>query len=118
MHDQGKLFGAVSAILFAASVGHVLRLLELGWTWSGPGRELMGRDYVALSAVVLYGVAAVFVWLEQRWVLWVAAVGPVMGLLSVTLLPEAAVDAFQIVLGLMQAAGVVGAVWLLVQDSE
>jgi hypothetical protein len=110
---EAKMWGTTAALLFAASVGHALRLVQLGWTLSGPGRPLVGRDWVAISAIVLYGAFAAIVWGEKRWGLWVAVVGPLMGVSSVLILPAAQIDLFQVVLGIVQFVGIATAAWLL-----
>lgn len=113
-----KAWGAVAGLLWGASVGHVLRLLELGWTWSGPLNAWTGRDGVACAAVVIYAVSSVLAWLERREALWVSVLGPLGGLTAVILLPTAHVDAFQVVLGGIQAVALVISAWLLWADPK
>ena len=108
-----KLWGATAALLFAASVGHALRLVDLGWTLHGPGRDLTGRDYVAIAAIIGYGVVSVPVWLERKIWLWVSIIGPFVGLSAVILIPGATPDLFQVVLGIIQFVGMFMAIWLL-----
>lgn len=111
--SRDMVWGATSASLSSASIGHILRLLELGWTLQGPGRALEGRDFVAIAAVFLYGALSIGVWLRVRACLWGAVFGPMAGVSAVVLIPGAHVDLFQVVLGLIQIWAFIGAVWLL-----
>jgi hypothetical protein len=96
----------VSGLLFGAGVGgHVLRLVELSQD-PAPFHEKRGRYFVAISAIVLYSIASILTGLGYSAGLWIAIIGPLVGVSAVLIL-GGKVDRFQIALGVFQAVGAV-----------
>lgn len=103
------LSGLLVGLLLGAGVfGHALRLVTI---WPIGARK--GRAVVAVSACVVYALAALLCACESPVGYAIAVIGPVVGLSAVTLLPEADVDAFQVVLGVAQfvALGIALLLW-------
>lgn len=114
MSDPILLRGILVGLLVGAGVfGHALRLVTL------QGQpDAAGRRGVAVAAIVIYGVAsALLLGSDSKAGLWVATVGPLLGLSSVLVLKafgrSSGVDHFQIVLGVPQAVAIALASHLL-----
>ena len=100
----------VSGLLLGAGVGgHALRLVELS---AAPVDGQLGRYFVAISAILLYGTASVLAGLGYHAGLWIAIIGPLIGVSAVLLL-GGRVDSFQLALGVFQVIGAVVSAWLL-----
>jgi hypothetical protein len=111
----------VSGLLFGAGVGgHVLRLVELSkkedeeyfptedrklWRIKAP-EDKRGRYFVAISAILLYGLASALAGFGVSAGLWIAIIGPMVGVSAVLIL-GGKVDRFQIALGVFQVIGAI-----------
>lgn len=103
-----KLWGLIAGILLGAGVGgHALRLQVLGLdAW-------MGRHTVAAGRVLLYIIATLLVWNKNKLGLWIAIIGPLVGISAVLISPNASIDGFQAVLGIPQFIALGLSIYLL-----
>lgn len=105
--------GFIAGSLLCAGVGgHALRLVTLRGALFAP--ENRGRVFIAVSAIVIYGLATVLVLLGLTAGYWLALIFPFVGVSAVLLLGKRAhIDLFQVVLGVFQflAAGL--SAWML-----
>ena len=103
-------WGIIAGLLIGAGVfGHALRLEVLGFeAWTG-------RHTVASAGVALYLVAGILVYFKKKLGLWIAIVGPLIGITAVTISPNASIDTFQLVLGIPQFLAIFLSIYLLLQ---
>lgn len=111
MTKYEKYWGLVAGLLLGAGVfGHALRWVVLGFAQVG------SRHYVAGAAICLYLVAAILVFLKNKIGLFLATIGPLMGVTAVALAPNAQIDTFQLVLGIPQFLAIALSVYLYIKD--
>lgn len=105
------IWGLITGLLIGAGVfGHALRLQVLGFdaAWTG-------RHTVATSAVILYLVSGILTYFKKPLGLWIAIIGPLMGITAVTISPNASIDGFQLVLGIPQFLAIFLSIYLLIK---
>lgn len=106
--QSNLIWGLIAGLLIGAGVfGHALRLQTLGF------EEWTGRHTVAGAAIVMYLISAILVYFKKRLGLWIAIIGPLMGITAVTVSPNASIDGFQLVLGLPQFLAIFLSIYLL-----
>ncbi len=103
-----RLWGVILGLLIGANLGgHVLRLTLLGFS------TITQRHYIPLFALVLYGVAAVLVFLKRKAGLWIALLAPLVGLLIISIVPNLHLEPFQVAMGLIEFPAILCAAYLL-----
>lgn len=102
------VWGLISGLQLGAGVGgHALRLVTLH-------HEPLGfRQVVATGALIIYGAAFGLTLRRHRAGLWIALIGPFVGVAAVVTVMSEPPDAFQVVLGIPQLIAQVLAAWLL-----
>ncbi len=97
-------------LVLAGVCGHFFRLMTLDW------HSESGRVVIASAALVIYWYAAWQMLMGRNRALWIAMLGPLVGLAAVWLIPGARVDSFQIQLGAIQLVGSALAAWIRWKD--
>jgi hypothetical protein len=110
MQKIDHLWGFITGMMFGAGVfGHALRLVTLiGEPWGE-------RNFVGIAGMVLYGAASILTWYKMKIGLWIAVIGPLIGLSFVAFGHKTHVDTFQIVLGIPQFLAIAVSIYMLVK---
>lgn len=108
-----KIWGIVTGLLLGAGAfGHALRIVVLD------NSAYSDRHTVAIAAVVIYLTASILTFFKNKIGLYIAIIGPLMGITAVTLSPKAQIDLFQMVLGIPQFLAIFLSIVLLVKSKE
>lgn len=103
--DLREKFIALAWMQAGVSIAHLLRFFLFD--------DPMARKIIAGTAVVLYGLTAVLLVREKLAGVWIAIIGPLVGV-TLVLLTHNHVDAYQIGIGVSQFVGVGYGIRLLV----
>jgi hypothetical protein len=107
--NKENIWGLVTGLLLGAGVfGHALRIVILD------NSSFTDRHTVAIAAVVMYSIASILTFFKHKAGLYIAIIGPLMGITAVTFSPKAQIDLFQLVLGVPQFLAIFLSVYLLI----
>ncbi len=106
--NKENIWGLVTGLLLGAGVfGHALRIVILD------NSSYTDRHTVAIAAVLIYLVASFFTFYKHKVGLYIAIIGPLIGITAVTISPKAQIDLFQLVLGVPQFLAIFLSAYLL-----
>lgn len=111
--NKDKIWGIITGLLLGAGVfGHALRIVILD------NSTFTDRHSVALAAIGIYLAATIFSFFKNKIGLYIAIIGPLIGITAVTFSPKAQIDLFQMVLGIPQFLAIFLSIYLLIKSKE